>query len=98
MLTKNTFPLTTKIALGFLVTALIIIGLQLWHPWQRQPIVFYEPLILPLETIKNDIIMLNNGNHIIIDRNKRINSIEYSGEKVVIKSTIHISLWELLTN
>lgn len=92
------YPLITKLTLGFLVTMLVIIGLQAWHPWQRQPVVFYEPLILPIETIKGDVIMFSDGSYIVSDRNKRINALKHNGEKVVIKSTIHVSLWELLTN
>ncbi len=90
-------PCKEKVVLGFLVTILIILGLQFWHPWQRQPEVFYAPLILPLETIKGDVIVLSDDYHIVIDRNKRINAIENSGEKVTIKSTIRMNLWELLS-
>ncbi len=96
MIIKDKLPLITKIVLGFLATTLVIFGLQLWHPWERLPVVFYEPLILPIETIKSDIIVLDNGSHIIIDRNKCINTIEHSGQTVTVHSTIHINLFELL--
>ena len=85
-----------RIVLGFTICILLFVGLQVWQPWLRQPVTFYEPLVLPLEAIKGDVIVLSNGNYIVIKCNKRINSIEYDGEKVVIKGTRYVNLWELL--
>lgn len=75
----------------------LAIDINYWQPWQRQPVVFYEPVFLPIETIKGDIIVLENGTHLVIDEDKRINSIEYNNDdSVTINSTVHCSLWQLM--
>ncbi len=81
------------------ITTLVILlafVLSSWPPWQRQPMVFYEPLFLPLGVIEGDIIALENGSYIVIDEDKRINSIAYRPGAVTMQVTVHRSLWQLL--
>jgi len=82
------------IALSVILLAIII---SIWTPWHRQPVVFYEPLILPREMIKGDIVVLENGSHIVIDEDKRINTIRHNNGSVTINATVHRNLWQLLT-
>lgn len=91
------FPLLTKLLLAIVIITSIFIGLQIEKPWQRQPTVFYTPLLLPIETKKGDVIYFSDGTYLIIDRDKRINAIDHEGKKVTINSTVHVSLWEILT-
>jgi len=87
---------STKVMLGVLVALLVIMGLQVWKPWQRQSVVFYEPLTLPIEVLEDDIIIFEDGTSLVIDRDKRINAIKYDNGKVTTESIIHINLWEYL--
>jgi len=97
MINKNGIPWLSKLALAILILSIVIGGLQLLHPWQRHPTVFYDPFILPIEVICGDIIILYNGEYIVpIGHDMRIDSIEYKGGVAIIHSTQHMTLWELL--
>lgn len=94
---KRIMTTSFKVSLGILITLVLFLGLQLWHPWQRQPIALYEPLILPIKVIKGDIIVLTNGGYITVEYNERINSIIHNGDYTTINATRHATLWELIT-
>ena len=79
-----------------LIILLVILVLQWWQPWQRDPAVFYEPLILPIETIEGDIIVMADGKHIVIRDNQRINSMDYQNNTVSMNVTKHKSLWDII--
>ncbi len=79
-----------KMILVLVVIFITLIGLQVWHPWQRQPVVFYEPLIYPVEVITGDMIVASdNSGYILVPHNETINSIEHDGNKTTIKATRH---------
>lgn len=96
---KNKRIITTplKVMIGLLLVLILFLGLQLWHPWQRQSAVFYEPLMLPVEAIKGDTIVLSNSGCITIEHNEKINSITHNGDYISINATRHVTLWELIT-
>lgn len=75
-----------------LTLIIFFLALSIWEPWQRQPVVFYQPLILPLETIKGDIIILQDGSHIEIEADKRINTLRVEPGSVTINATVHKTL------
>lgn len=87
-----------KILLGLLVVMALVVILNLLTPWQRQPVVFYEPIVLPIEVVEGDIIVLEDDSHIVMDEDKRINSIQYQFGMVTINATVHKNLWQILTN
>lgn len=87
----------TKVALISLIILLAILALQWWTPWQRNPTVFYEPLILPLETVEGDVIVMLDGKHIVIREDQRINSMYYQNNTVSMNVTRHKSLWDIIT-
>ncbi len=85
--------------LAILITLLLTIGLQAWHPWQRQPVVFYEPVIfLPLEVVAGDRIVLSDKSaYIEIHNRETITSIEHEGKVITIRAIRHITLWDKIT-
>lgn len=81
-----------------MTVALIIYGaLSIWEPWQRQPVVFYCPIFLPLEVINGDLIVFGDGTQLVIDGDKRINEMQYKDGKVTINATVRKNLWQILT-
>lgn len=76
---------------------LLVIILTQWQPWERQPVVFYEPIIYPLEVVRGDIIITSDANHLVMQHDMRINNIKYHNGCATINSTRYITLWELLT-
>lgn len=90
-------PMAMKLMAMLLLAVLLVAALQVWHPWQRAPDVFYEPLFLPLEAVDGDLIVTESGGYIEINGNRTITSISHTGEGVmVIKSTRHMTVWEFL--
>lgn len=88
-----------KILGSLLIVLILVVAINAWSPWHRQPVIFYEPVILPLEVIRGDIIVLEDGAKLAIDEDKRINSISYDASGIVtINATVKRSLWQLITN
>lgn len=86
----------TTALIWVLLIVLFASGISHWKPWQRETRVFYQP-ILPLETIRGDIVVLEDSFQLVIDEDKRINSIRYNNGTVTINTTVHRSLWQLIT-
>ncbi len=96
MIKKCSFPWVSKLALATLIIFIIIGSLQAIHPWQREPLVLYLPLILPVETVKGDILVFENGDSIMIERNMLIYSLNNNNGVITLKGTRRITLWEWL--
>ncbi len=82
---------------ALLLTASAFYAFNSENPFRRQPTVFYSPIIYPLETVKGDVIYFDDDSYIIIDKNKRINSIRRNPGSFTINATIHVSLWDFIT-
>jgi len=95
MKSNQTISIKAAILLG-LFCIVILLVLNIGAFWHREPTVFYEPLILPLETIKGDIIVLQDGSHLLIDEDKRINSMRHNNGSVTVNATLHRSLLYLI--
>jgi len=80
-----------------LIILLVILVFQWWSPWHRNPTVFYEPLMLPIETIEGDIIVMADDRYIVIRDNQRINSMDYQNNTVSMNVTKYKSLWDIIT-
>lgn len=76
---------------------LLVIILAQWQPWERQPVVFYEPIIYPIAVLRGDIIVTPDGRQLVIQKDMRINSINYHNGLATVKGTRHITLWEYLS-
>ncbi len=87
-----------KILWSLLIVFTLVVVINAWSPWHRQPVVFYEPVIFPIEVISGDIIVLENGSSFVIDEDKRINSISYGTDTFTINATVKRSLWQLMTD
>ena len=86
-----------RIFLVLLGLVLVITALGFWGPQDRQPTVFYHPVVLPLETIEGDILFFEDGTCLVVDEDKRINTMQYQSGVVTVNATIHKSLWQILT-
>lgn len=87
-----------KYLLVFLALCVMTVGLLLWHPWQRQPVTFYEPLILPIEAVDGDRIIMLDGSYVEINGNRTITSIKHDGNATIIKSSRRLTLWQSVTH
>lgn len=99
---KKSIKISGAILVGLALVLVLSSALSAWHPWQRQPMVFYyseafRPVFQNFEVVDGDIIVMEDGSHIVIEGNRTINSIECKGNETIVNSTRHISLWELLT-
>lgn len=79
------------------VALLLVIILTQWQPWERQPVVFYEPIIYPIEVLRGDIIVTPDGDQLVMQHNMRIKDIKYHNGSATINSTRYITLWEYLS-
>jgi len=64
--------------------------------WQRDPVVFYEPILYPIEVLEGDVIVTPSGSHLVIQQDMTLNMIVYNLDMATIKGTRHITLWEYL--
>ncbi len=78
---------------GVLLLVMLLIQLQ---PWQRLPVVLYEPLIYPVEVIKGDRIIFSDNKQLEIQHDMTINSMDYKDGAATLNSTRYLTLWELI--
>lgn len=81
----------------FLILVIVVFGVSHSKIWQRPNVIFYEPVIYPIEVLSGDVIVLMDGKRHWIENDMRINSIQYFNGGYVVKGVRHVSLWAKLT-
>lgn len=79
--------------LGILCLVVVLVNSKIW---QRQPVVFYEPIIYPIEVIEGDRIIFLDETQLVIQHDMEITAIEYHNGLATIKGTRRINLWEYI--
>lgn len=92
---------------GFVLSA----AFQEWHPLQRPPTFFYDPVFFPIEVVPGDVIThqmeyaYSKGGYFSglvytyaeIEHRQTITAIEYALDgAITIHATRHLTLWEMV--
>ncbi len=93
---KNKIFNTTTILAGIAVLLISLEVISIWKPWQREPVAFYAPMIMPVEVIKGDHIVLPDGRIIIIQKDEVIHDFWWDSYGAYSNATIHQTLFGLI--